>query len=105
MAGVKEAREQRDLGVGGVLIFIKQHRPEPLAFPRPNLRIMANESRDQRDLIREIKQVVCSFPRDIAFDNWDEIGALPPAVPQLDRKSTRLNSSHVAISYAVFCLK
>src|SRR5207253_3414636 len=32
----------------------------------------------------------------------------PPAVfglGQLDRKSTRLNSSHVAISYAVFCLK
>src|SRR5699024_12125545 len=26
------------------------------------------------------------------------------AVP-LDRKSTRLNSSHVSISYAVFCLK
>src|SRR5690606_40788398 len=26
-------------------------------------------------------------------------------VDQLDRKSTRLNSSHVKISYAVFCLK
>src|SRR5262245_65302047 len=26
-------------------------------------------------------------------------------VPQLDRKSTRLNSSHLGISYAVFCLK
>src|SRR5207253_7712338 len=25
--------------------------------------------------------------------------------PNSDRKSTRLNSSHVAISYAVFCLK
>src|SRR5438874_7313216 len=25
--------------------------------------------------------------------------------PPLDRKSTRLNSSHVEISYAVFCLK
>src|SRR5437870_7303773 len=25
--------------------------------------------------------------------------------PTVDRKSTRLNSSHVAISYAVFCLK
>src|SRR5699024_291997 len=25
--------------------------------------------------------------------------------PLLDRKSTRLNSSHVSISYAVFCLK
>src|SRR5690606_23245354 len=27
------------------------------------------------------------------------------ALPRLDRKSTRLNSSHVKISYAVFCLK
>src|SRR5690625_272707 len=26
-------------------------------------------------------------------------------IPGTDRKSTRLNSSHVAISYAVFCLK
>src|SRR5699024_11895446 len=26
-------------------------------------------------------------------------------VVQVDRKSTRLNSSHVSISYAVFCLK
>src|SRR5256885_13246370 len=33
---------------------------------------------------------------------------LDPDVPQrdtLDRKSTRLNSSHLVISYAVFCLK
>src|SRR5439155_19319508 len=30
----------------------------------------------------------------------------PPYFPiRIDRKSTRLNSSHVAISYAVFCLK
>src|SRR5207253_5047835 len=28
-----------------------------------------------------------------------------PYAALLDRKSTRLNSSHVAISYAVFCLK
>src|ERR1039458_938842 len=27
------------------------------------------------------------------------------AGPLLDRKSTRLNSSHLGISYAVFCLK
>src|SRR3989454_6942670 len=30
------------------------------------------------------------------------IGVVRPA---LDRKSTRLNSSHLVISYAVFCLK
>src|SRR5699024_12226952 len=29
----------------------------------------------------------------------------PPRRPGRDRKSTRLNSSHVSISYAVFCLK
>src|SRR5699024_11775824 len=28
-----------------------------------------------------------------------------PKVNSSDRKSTRLNSSHVSISYAVFCLK
>src|SRR5947199_4822922 len=28
-----------------------------------------------------------------------------PRPPELDRKSTRLNSSHLGISYAVFCLK
>src|SRR3712207_7634780 len=28
-----------------------------------------------------------------------------PMLPRLDRKSTRLNSSHANISYAVFCLK
>src|SRR5699024_11490788 len=35
-------------------------------------------------------------------------GAIGPSAnnpSNLDRKSTRLNSSHVSISYAVFCLK
>src|SRR5437762_11215235 len=31
--------------------------------------------------------------------------AAAKAVPHIDRKSTRLNSSHRCISYAVFCLK
>src|SRR5690606_41329600 len=33
----------------------------------------------------------------LRFSGWAPLGA--------DRKSTRLNSSHVKISYAVFCLK
>src|SRR3989442_9825129 len=32
-------------------------------------------------------------------------GSAPGSHPKRDRKSTRLNSSHVRISYAVFCLK
>src|SRR5256885_12988338 len=40
----------------------------------------------------------------------DRVGQLLESDPQLralaqDRKSTRLNSSHLVISYAVFCLK
>src|SRR3712207_6847742 len=31
--------------------------------------------------------------------------SFPPHGQKLDRKSTRLNSSHANISYAVFCLK
>src|SRR5205807_3686574 len=38
---------------------------------------------------------------------WEWIAAVKAAVrvPVIDRKSTRLNSSHLVISYAVFCLK
>src|SRR3712207_7023735 len=39
-------------------------------------------------------------PRPLAED--DHAG---PGEPRVDRKSTRLNSSHANISYAVFCLK
>src|SRR5690625_5674045 len=48
-----------------------------------------------------------------AFDFWNKaqqygikpiIGLEAYLAPGSDRKSTRLNSSHVAISYAVFCL-
>src|SRR5262245_63426559 len=34
-----------------------------------------------------------------------ERGAALPQLRRADRKSTRLNSSHIGISYAVFCLK
>src|SRR5699024_12803694 len=46
-------------------------------------------------------------PATEAAKRWQGWGtALKPAFePIVDRKSTRLNSSHVSISYAVFCLK
>src|SRR2546426_9023994 len=37
------------------------------------------------------------------FASWAE--SLRPGLDFADRKSTRLNSSHLVISYAVFCLK
>src|SRR5690625_6690376 len=47
-------------------------------------------------------------PRRIVSDTGGGMGGLMCFSAQSlssDRKSTRLNSSHVAISYAVFCLK
>src|SRR5437764_6580719 len=38
-------------------------------------------------------------------DRVDEDGLLRATPRRIDRKSTRLNSSHRCISYAVFCLK
>src|SRR5205807_10351417 len=54
-----------------------------------------------------------SFSVDFEFPNrscwWCSIRrrpkAKPPTPQRIDRKSTRLNSSHLVISYAVFCLK
>src|SRR5438034_3147057 len=37
----------------------------------------------------------------VRYANSDYLGE----EPRIDRKSTRLNSSHTVISYAVFCLK
>src|SRR5258708_10742849 len=48
------------------------------------------------NLPRNVSNVLACQPRAV-------IG--PVAVAHVDRKSTRLNSSHQIISYAVFCLK
>src|SRR5260221_7141805 len=41
----------------------------------------------------------------ISFSSAGAVRRRPSPQPQPDRKSTRLNSSHTVISYAVFCLK
>src|SRR5271166_6887402 len=55
---------------------------------------------------RDWSSDVCSS--DLTLPRWSELrmgqGEDTDVAPR-DRKSTRLNSSHVAISYAVFCLK
>src|SRR5690606_40005073 len=44
-------------------------------------------------------------PRPLASPVRLQLAVFSGLRPHLDRKSTRLNSSHVKISYAVFCLK
>src|SRR5258708_15462471 len=58
----------------------------------------------------ELREIVALLLRDHGYNVIEAssgsaaLGALD-ANPAIDRKSTRLNSSHQIISYAVFCLK
>src|SRR2546426_7884023 len=54
----------------------------------------------------KLSQAVMHGARVIQIDgNFDQALRLVRDVKERDRKSTRLNSSHLVISYAVFCLK
>src|SRR5436305_3293791 len=58
----------------------------------------ALEARDLDALLRELERIVAQSGERLR-------GTRLLAERNRDRKSTRLNSSHVRISYAVFCLK
>src|SRR3712207_7631069 len=70
-------------------------------------RAVAADDRDRHDVAdlererREVEVVGVPLPPGVAAHEQREQRRLVPR----DRKSTRLNSSHANISYAVFCLK
>src|SRR5689334_25057931 len=51
--------------------------------------------------------VITAYPNPFVFDGDRAVHkpATDKVLAHVDRKSTRLNSSHSSISYAVFCLK
>src|SRR5699024_8401042 len=51
------------------------------------------------------KKLVSIIPEEILIQEDRRTFPAPCLAVRIDRKSTRLNSSHVSISYAVFCLK
>src|SRR5690625_5634566 len=65
------------------------------------------ELEDKSTGLVHISEVADSYVKDINehLSVGDEVTVKVINVEKEDRKSTRLNSSHVAISYAVFCLK
>src|SRR5690625_5834431 len=68
----------------------------------PSFTVSWTASSDPESGIKEYEYVVT---KDADPEGAFEEVSMPPGVFYIDRKSTRLNSSHVAISYAVFCLK
>src|SRR3712207_7849211 len=80
--------------------------PRSTLFPYTTLFRSLVEGRgggDRRQLPRHLHRETVRRARGVE-ERSDE-RARRPTPPQVDRKSTRLNSSHANISYAVFCLK
>src|SRR5688500_20062443 len=57
------------------------------------------------DLQRVLAEIPKTELKAIPDISGARIPTLPDATALLDRKSTRLNSSHLVIAYAVFCVK
>src|SRR3712207_8174495 len=87
--------------------------PRSTLFPYTTL-FRSKSSLDQLQLGRKgfafivnDKHEFVYHPKNTVYSSAKEMAAMKPylAVTDGDRKSTRLNSSHANISYAVFCLK
>src|SRR5439155_23955009 len=96
--------------------FIIHRPPISTLFPYTTLfRSIYFQERKFDKAVPALRQAIKLNPRlvksaTLLAISLSELGRYSEALPGLeksfqDRKSTRLNSSHVAISYAVFCLK
>src|SRR5690606_41745440 len=80
-----------------------------IAVPRTRITV-EHQSRVEADGVYVLRlHLQATVSHEVLLGNWSfyqPITSEPFARSRhLDRKSTRLNSSHVKISYAVFCLK
>src|SRR5690606_39631104 len=89
-----------------VLLLASHVAPRPFVFPGWVLICWAFQARSHCTSLRSSAYGGGECPRGeiVATDlNRGSADTVPDNL-HLDRKSTRLNSSHVKISYAVFCL-
>src|SRR5690606_40579873 len=104
-------------------VLVRGRPPRPPLFPYTTLVRSHHEGdpvtgtyRTQAEVDEWLKRDPIQLLRGRLLDDFgtasaDELGAIDARIDKIvqasleDRKSTRLNSSHVKISYAVFCLK
>src|SRR5689334_23804058 len=83
---------------------MKRQPPRSTLFPYTTLFRSLRQSGRDRNLVHEIVDQLGNVLAPLG--QWrDADRDHGQAVIEVDRKSTRLNSSHSSISYAVFCLK
>src|SRR5690625_6804657 len=83
---------------------------EPPLRDEPGQRPLAGRRTLHEGMVFDLVRDTVDFADGVRFDReyiWHTGAVAVLAIDDADRdrKSTRLNSSHVAISYAVFCLK
>src|SRR5256885_10906183 len=74
--------------------------PRSTLFPYTTLFRSPRAAGPRQDGVQDRRAPVTEFRRGEHGDTWHWCNSVTG-----DRKSTRLNSSHLVISYAVFCLK
>src|SRR2546428_8402298 len=79
--------------------------PRSTLFPYTTLFRSLASAADRRAKDEETVRAQVGGPTGFALEIIRHLGLFMKAKPVEDRKSTRLNSSHDQISYAVFCLK
>src|SRR3712207_8226181 len=97
-----------------MFFFLMIRRP-PRSTLFPYTTLFRSQLRPHRDLRLELREHADDaephpvreelLGRDRQLQRDGELGVARVVDPGEDRKSTRLNSSHANISYAVFCLK
>src|SRR5699024_11725237 len=90
--GLSKVPAKIDTGAKTSVLHCKDFRVEKEGAKRYIYFRLQDDDKEYRFIVHREKKVKSSFGE-------SEIRYI------LDRKSTRLNSSHVSISYAVFCLK
>src|SRR5256885_10377305 len=86
-----------------MIVDMTNNHPRPAQICRELLNALeASEGRRKR---RKRDTTPDAIGLEVKRDLLERAVAADPEPDALDRKSTRLNSSHLVISYAVFCLK
>src|SRR5690625_2137295 len=95
---IRSQRENPHLLISAHPMYARFHlTKQKYEFPfDPPMFLRVARKHIEGGVIKEIRQIGNDRRVEFHIHTRNEIG---------DRKSTRLNSSHVAISYAVFCLK
>src|SRR5260221_3273856 len=95
---IRNIPSQKSVGSAPPSVAANSPRATPGCLGAPRASLLAPTTAGRRPLV-VMGSTLAHEP--FGFDPWNGRRNLRPA----DRKSTRLNSSHTVISYAVFCLK